>query len=178
MDYARDKSLLEGEAQIFARNRLLLIVPRTNPARIGSLKDLADRGTKVVIAADAVPVGKYTREVLVKLAGAEGFPPRYDERVLSNVVSQEENVKSVVSKVQLGEADAGFVYQSDVTRSVSRYVRSFEIPDQYNAIARYPIAVVKGSKNPEPARAFIDLVLSAQGQTVLRQHGFLRGVGS
>jgi molybdate transport system substrate-binding protein len=178
MDYARDKSLLEGEAQIFTRNRLMVIVPRTNPARIGGLQDLARRGIKVVIATEAVPAGKYTREVLVKLAGAEGFPPRYDERVLSNVVSQEENVKSVVSKVQLGEADAGFVYQSDVTRSVSRYVRSFEIPDQYNAIARYPIAVVKGSKNAESARAFIDLVLSAQGQTVLRQHGFLRGAGS
>ena len=173
MDYARDKSLLEGEAQIFARNRMMLIVPRTNPARIGSLKDLARRGIKVVIAADAVPVGKYTREVLIKLAGAEGFPPQYDERVLGNVVSQEENVKSVVSKVQLGEADAGFVYQSDVTRSVSRYVRSFEIPDQYNVIARYPIAVAKGSKNAESARAFVELVLSEPGQTVLQQHGFL-----
>lgn len=173
MDYATDKSLVEGEARVFAWNRLMLIVPRTNPARIGSLKDVARRGTKVVIAAEAVAVGKYTREVIAKLAGAEGFPADYDQRVLGNVVSQEENVKSVVSKVQLGEADAGFVYQSDMTRSVSRYVRSFDIPDEYNAIARYPIAVVKRSKNAESARAFIDLVLSDQGQTILQRHGFL-----
>jgi molybdate transport system substrate-binding protein len=175
MDYAKDKNLLEGESRIFARNRLILIVPRTNPARIDGLKDVCRRGTKVVIAAEAVPVGKYTREVLTKLSGAQGFPTDYDERVLGNVVSQEENVKSVVSKVQLGEADAGFVYQSDVTPSVLRYVRSFDVPDQYNAIARYPIAVVKGTKNPESARAFIDLVLSEAGQAVLQQHGFLEG---
>ncbi len=173
MDYAKDKNLLEGKARVFTRNRLILIVPRTNPARIGSLKDVARRGTKIVIAAEAVPAGKYTQEVLTKLAGAEGFPPEYDQRVLANVVSQEENVKSVVSKIQLGEADAGFVYQSDVTRSVSRYVRDFEIPDEYNVIARYPIAVVKGTRNAESARAFIDLLLSEQGQATLEQYGFL-----
>jgi len=82
-------------------------------------------------------------------------------------------VKSVVSKVQLGEADAGFVYQSDVTPSVSRYVRAFKIPDDYNVVARYPIAVLKGSRKTEAAQAFVDLVLSEEGQRVLQQHGFL-----
>ena len=173
MDHVKEKGFVEGEARVFARNRLMLIVPRTNPARIGSLKDLARRGTKIVVAADAVPAGKYTREVLKKLAGAEGFPPEYDQKVLGNVVSQEENVKSVVSKVQLGEADAGFVYQSDVTPSVSRYVRAFKIPDDYNVIARYPIAVLKGARNAEAAQAFVNLVLSDEGQRVLQQHGLL-----
>lgn len=173
MDYAKDKGLVEGETPVFARNRLVLIVPRSNPARIGSLKDLARRGTKILMAAEAVPAGKYSREALKKLAAAEGYPPAYEQRVLGNVVSQEENVKSVVSKVQLGEADAGLVYQSDVTASVSRHVRVFEIPDDYNVIARYPIAVLKAARNAEAARAFVDLVLSEPGQRVLQQHGLL-----
>jgi len=76
MSYAKEKGLVDGEARVFARNRLAVIVPRTNPARIGSLQDLARRGTKVVLAAEAVPVGKYSREALQNLAGAPGFPPR------------------------------------------------------------------------------------------------------
>ena len=113
-------------------------------------EDLARRGTKIVLAAEAVPVGKYSREALAKLAGAEGYPEDYDHRVLANVVSQEENVKSVVAKVQLGEADAGIVYQSDVTPSVARYVKVFEIPDPYNVIATYPIAVSSRPGTPRP----------------------------
>ena len=158
---------------MFARNRLVLIVPRTNPARIGRLEDVARRGTKLVVAADAVPVGKYTRESLQKLANTNGFPRDYDRRVLANVVSQEENVKSVVSKVQLGEADAGFVYRSDVTPAVARYVSQIEIPDEANVIASYPIAVLKDAKNPEAAQEFVALVRSAEGQRVLQQHGLL-----
>jgi molybdate transport system substrate-binding protein len=148
-------------------------VPRTNPARIGKLQDLARRGTKVVVAAEAVPAGKYSRETLQNLAGAPGFPPEYDRRVLANVVSQEENVKAVVAKVQLGEADAGLVYRSDVTPAVSRFVRVFEIADPYNVIASYPIAVLKAARNPEAARQFVELVSSDAGQRVLQQHGLL-----
>ncbi len=173
MSYVTEKGLVEGEATIFVRNRLVAIVPRTNPARIGRLQDLARRGTKVVVAAEAVPVGTYTRDALQNLAGAPGFPPEYDRRVLANVVSQEENVKGVVAKVQLGEADAGVVYRSDVTPAVSRYVRVFEIPDPYNEIASYPIAVLKAARNAEAARAFVDLVSSDTGQRVLLRHGFL-----
>ncbi len=151
MSYAAEKGLVEGESAVFARNRLVAIVPRTNPARIGGLPDLARRGTKIVLAAEAVPAGKYSRETLENLSAAPGFPPEYARRVLANVVSQEENVKAVVAKVQLGEADAGLVYRSDVTPSVSRYVRVFEIDDPYNVIASYPIAVLKGAKNAEAA---------------------------
>jgi len=173
MSYAKEKGLVEGETPVFARNRLVVIVPRTNPARLGALPDLARRGTKIVMAAEAVPAGKYSREALQKLAAAPGFPAEYDRRVLANVVSQEENVKSVVAKVQLGEADAGLVYRSDVTPSVSRYVRVLEIPDAYNVIASYPIAVVKGARNPEAARLFLDLVSSDAGQRVLQSQGLL-----
>jgi molybdate transport system substrate-binding protein len=173
MSYADEKGLVEANATIFAGNRLVAIVPRTNPARIERLQDLSRRGTKIVIAAEVVPAGKYSRAMVRNLAGAPGFPPEYDIRVLANVVSQEENVKAVVAKVQLGEADAGLVYRSDVTRAVSRFVRVFEIADPYNVIAGYPIAVLKGARNPEAARQFIELVSSDAGQRVLQRHGFL-----
>ncbi len=173
MRYAREKALVEGEPHPFVRNRLVVIVPKTNPARIRDLPDLARRGTKVVLAAGAVPVGGYSREALHNLASAPGYPAEYDARVVANVVSQEDNVKAVVSKVQLGEADAGIVYRSDLTPAVIRYVRVIDIPDRYNVIASYPIARVKGANNPEAAQAFIALVLSDEGQAVLRRHGFL-----
>ena len=173
-----EKGQVDGEPAVFARNRLVAIVPRTNPARIGRLEDLARRGTKIVLAAEAVPVGKYSREALGKLAGAEGYPEDYHHRVLANVVSQEENVKSVVAKVQLGEADAGIVYRSDVTPSVARYVKVFEIPDPYNSIATYPIAVLKSAGNAQAARDFIALVTSPQGQAVLQRHGLLPAAGA
>ena len=173
MDYVKGKGLVDGEPQVFARNRLVVIVPRTNPARIGALPDLARRGTKIVLAAEAVPVGKYTREMIGNLAHAPGFPEGYDRRVLANVVSHEENVKSVVSKVQLGEADAGVVYRSDVTPAVSRYVTVLDIPEERNVIAEYPIAVLKSASNAVAARRFVDLARSEEGQRVLQQHGLL-----
>lgn len=173
MSYTVEKGLVVGESAIFARNRLVAIVPRTNPARIGGLPDLARRGTKIVLAAEAVPAGKYSRAALEKLSATPGFPPEYARRVLANVVSQEENVKAVVAKVQLGEADAGLVYRSDVTPSVSRYVRVLEIGDPYNAIASYPIAVLKDARNAEAARWFVELVSSVPGQQTLERHGLL-----
>ena len=156
-----------------ARNRLVVIVPKTNPARISKLEDLARRGTKVVLAADPVPAGKYSREVLRKLAASPNFPADYDRRVLANVVSQEENVKGVVSKVQLGEADAGIVYRSDVTPAVARYVSDLEIPAASNLTAEYPIAVLKSARNADGGRQFVDLVRSAAGQRVLESHRFI-----
>jgi len=173
MSYVTEKGLVDGGAAVFARNRLVVIVPRKNPARIEKLEDLARPGAKLVVAAEAVPAGKYSREALHNLAGAPGFPPEYDRKVLANVVSQEENVKAVVAKVQLGEADGGMVYRSDVTPAVAPLVRVFEIPDPYNVIASYPIAVLKAAQNREAAREFVKLVSSDAGQRVLQQHGLL-----
>lgn len=173
MDYAARMELIAGDAAIFARNRLAVIVPRANPGRIGSLHDLARRGTKIVMAAEAVPAGKYSREALQKLVHAPGFPADYERRVLANVVSQEENVKAVVAKVLLGEADAGIVYRSDVSAPASRLVRVFEIADRYNVIASYPIAVLRHARNPEAGRQFVELARSEAGQRVLQPHGLL-----
>jgi molybdate transport system substrate-binding protein len=173
MSVARARGLLAGDPSMFARNRLVVIVPKANPARIGRLQDLDQAGIKVVLAADAVPAGRYARGVMRNLARADGFPPDFDTRVLRNVVSEEENVKSVVSKVQLGEADAGVVYRSDVTPEVGRAVRVFEIPERANLIATYPIAMLKDAPSPDAARAFVELVLSADGQKVLEQRGLM-----
>src|SRR5262249_23352645 len=153
--------------------RLVAIVPRTNPGRIARLQDLARPGVKLVLGAEAVPVGHYSREVLQNLSRADGFDPLFGRRALGNLVSEEENVKSVVSKVQLGEADAGFCYRSDVTPSVSRYVKMLAIPDSSNALASYPIAVVAHASLPADARAFIDLVRSPAGQRALAANDFI-----
>ena len=176
MSYAKDHGLVDGESSIFARNRLVVIVPKTNPARISKIKDLSRRGTKLVIGADAVPVGRYSRIVLKNLSKDPSYGDDFASQTLRNVVSEEENVKSVVVKVQLGEADAGMVYRSDVTPAISRYVKVFEIPDAANIIASYPIAMVKDTKNAETAKAFIELVTSEQGQKVLEGRGLMRAV--
>jgi molybdate transport system substrate-binding protein len=173
MGAVRSSGLLEGDPSTFAHNRVVVIVPKPNPARINRLQDLAKGGIKLVLAADAVPVGRYSRTVLRNLSRTEGFDADFATRTLRNVVSEEENVKSVVSKVQLGEADAGIVYRSDVSPAVARYVRVFEIPEGANEIAAYPIALLKTSRAPETAKAFIDLVLSADGQRVLEQRGLM-----
>ncbi|HEY6866991.1 MAG TPA: molybdate ABC transporter substrate-binding protein [Candidatus Eisenbacteria bacterium] len=173
MNYARDRGLLAGAATEFVRNRLVLIVPRTNPARIRRLQDLARRGIRLVIAADVVPVGHYARVVLANLARDPAFGDDFARRVLANVVSEEENVRAVVGRVQLGEADAGIVYRSDVTPSITRYVTQIEIPDSANVLASYPIAVLKDAPRPDDARAFVDLVLSAEGQRILARWGFI-----
>jgi molybdate transport system substrate-binding protein len=173
MSYVAERELLADAPRLFAHNRLVAIVPKTNPARIGTLQDLAKRGVKVVIAAEAVPVGAYSRQALANLARASGFPEGYDRRVLANVVSQEENVKAVVSKVQLGEADAGIVYVSDATGNAARHLRVLAIPEAQNVIADYPLAVLSSAKAPAAAAAFAELVLGDEGQRVLQRHGLI-----
>jgi molybdate transport system substrate-binding protein len=178
MTYAEERRLLAGPARRFARNRLVVIVPAGNPARITRLQDLARPGVKVVIGAEAVPVGAYAREMLAKLAGSSGFPRDFERRVLGNVVSHEENVKAVVSKVQLGEADAGVVYASDAVGPVARHLRTVAVPESRNAMAEYPLAVLRGAASPRAAETFADLVLGIEGQRVLQRFGLLPGTVS
>jgi molybdate transport system substrate-binding protein len=128
---------------------------------------------KVVLGAEAVPVGKYSRDALRNLSRADGFDAGFARHVLANVVSEEENVKSVVGKVQLGEADAGVCYRSDVTPAVSRHVRVLAIPDSVNVLATYPIAVLRGTPRAALAREFVALVVSPRGQRVLERHGLI-----
>ena len=173
MSHVQERGLLTGEPVIFAHNRLVAIVPKTNPARIRRLQDLARGGVKLVLAADAVPVGRYSRAVLQNLSRDAAFGADFATRTLRNVVSEEENVKSVVGKVQLGEADAGLVYRSDVTSTVARFVRVIELPESANIIASYPIALVRDAKEPNAGAAFVALVLSPAGQQILERRGLI-----
>jgi molybdate transport system substrate-binding protein len=175
MQEAVDHGLVTGEPVVFARNRLVVLVPASNPGRIERLEDLARPGLKLVLAGESVPAGKYSREMLGKLAAAPDFPAGYAARTLSNLVSEEENVKGVVAKVQLGEADAGIAYRSDVTPAVAARVRVLEIPDERNVLAEYPIAVATGAADAAGAREFVALGLSAEGQQILARHGLLPG---
>lgn len=172
MQKASAASLVET-SQIFARNRLVVITPVGNPGHVSALKDLARPGVKIDLAAPSVPVGKYARQVIANLGQLPDYGPTYASAVLKNVVSQEENVKAVVQKVQLGEADAGIVYVTDVTASASTQLSSLTIPDNVNVIAEYPIAVVKTSTHGSEAQAFIQYVLSPPGQAILQQHHFM-----
>jgi molybdate transport system substrate-binding protein len=164
---------LVGPSQIFARNRLVVILPVANPGHISTLKDLANSGVKIDLAAASVPVGKYARQVLANMAKSSDYGPAYEAAVLKNVVSEEENDQAIVQKVQLGEADAGIVYVSDINPTTASQFTSITIPDDFNVIAQYPIAVVKASAHSSEAQSFIQYVLSADGQAILKQFNFI-----
>jgi molybdate transport system substrate-binding protein len=146
----------------FASNRLVLIVPRSNPAAVHSIYDLARKDVRLVIGAPSVPVGAYTRTVLSKMGLSS---------VLSKVVSQEQDVKGVVGKVALGQADAGFVYATDA-KAAAGQVAQIRIPAWAQPRVRYEIAVVRNSRNATAARAWIRGILSKKGQRVLAAAGF------
>ncbi len=154
----------------FARNRLVLVTPGTNPGDVTSPKDLARPGLRVVTTAPAVPIGQYTQQVLEKLSGHPAYPSDFAERVERNVASREANVRAVLAKVELGEADAAVVYESDAKSAPG--VKVFPIPEGANVLAEYPIAVVATSPHGPGAEAFIRLVRSPEGHAVLKQHGF------
>ncbi|MCC7190284.1 MAG: molybdate ABC transporter substrate-binding protein [Anaerolineales bacterium] len=155
-------------SQVFLSNKLVVILPANNPAGIDSLEDLANAGIKIVFAAEEVPVGKYTREALDKMNAS--FGSDFKDIVLANVVSNEDNVKQVVAKIQLGEADAGIVYTSDAVAAPE--LVTIEIPAELNVIAKYPIAPLVESANADLAQAFVDYVLSDEGQAILQKWGF------
>jgi molybdate transport system substrate-binding protein len=157
---------------IFARNKLALIVPRNNPARIGNLSDLARPGVKIVMGTKDVPVGEYALQVIGKLGNDSAYGPDYEEEVLANVISQETNVNYVVAKVALGEVDAGFAYLSDITEDLADKVDKIEIPDEYNIIAEYPMGIMLQSRNQAESREFMNLVISDEGEVVLEKYGF------
>ncbi len=169
---AQQDGTIVGEPRVFARNELVLVVPADNPAGIGQLRDLARPGVRLVLAAKDVPIGSYARQILEKASRDPGYGGDFLDRVLRNVVSEEANVRTALAKVVLGEADATFVYRTDVTASVRGKVRVIEIPAEYNVTVEYYIAVVKGAPNSAAAQAFVDFVLSPSGQQILARWGF------
>jgi len=167
------KRVTNGNQRAFAHNKLVVIYPKDNPAGLGKLQDLANANLKLVLAAKEVPVGKYTLGFLDKASQDVAFGTTFKDDVLRNVASYEENVKAVLTKVALGEGDAGIVYLTDVTLANADKVGRLDIPDALNSVATYPIAVVSDTSQPELAQAFIQMVLSAQGKEILAKYGFL-----
>jgi molybdate transport system substrate-binding protein len=149
---------------VFTRNGLAIVVPKSNPAKLRSIYDLRRRGVKLVIAGPGVPVGRYTLRLLknMKLAA----------KVLPNVVSRETDVRDVLAKVALGEADAGFVYLTDAKVDRTR-LRVINVPARAQPTIQYGICVLTGSRNKADAQAFVRRVLSSAGQARLRAAGFL-----
>jgi molybdate transport system substrate-binding protein len=172
MNAARDKDLVEGDAPVFVQNSLVIIVPKDNPAGIQTPADLAKPGVKLDLAQESVPVGQYARLSFCAMGqDTATYGKGFVDKVAANVVSEEDNVKAVVTKVSTGEADAGVVYVTDVTPDVADSLQQIEIPAEVNPIAQYPIAAVKGGKT-DLAQALIDYVLGPEGQATLQSYGF------
>jgi molybdate transport system substrate-binding protein len=165
--------VISGSQQTFVQNRLMMIVPSDNPAGLKTFKDLAKPGLKIVLAAKDVPVGTYSLQSLEKASLDPQYGNQFRDAVLKNVVSYENNVKSVLAKIALGEGDAGIVYSSDVSGENASKVIKIDVPDSLNVIAKYPIAVLKDSRQTDLADAFEAYVLSPDGQAALAKYGFI-----
>jgi molybdate transport system substrate-binding protein len=164
-----EKQGLVERSAIFARNEPAIVVPRGNPAGIRALTDLP-RTRRLVVGAPEVPIGRYTVEIFAAAARRHGAALRAE--LEGSVVSRELNVRQVLAKVTLGEADAGIVYRTDAQAGKGK-VEVIPIPPDLNVIAAYPIAAVKASATPKLARAWLDLVLGLEGQRRLAAAGFL-----
>ena len=160
-----------GDPVAFAGNKLTIIVPKANPAGIASPKDLVKPGVKIIAAGDAVPITKYAGQLVTNLAGVSGYPTDFAAKYAANVVSKEDNVKSVVGKIELGEGDAGIVYVTDA--AACDKVDAIAVPDELNVPATYTGVVVKASPNQDAAKAFLDWFAGADGQAILAKFGFL-----
>lgn len=171
MEAAVEADLIAGDPVTFVRNRLAIVTPADNPAGIAAPEDLGKAGVRLVLAQAEVPVGRYARDSIC-LMGQEtaDFGDDFVERVAANLVSEEEDVRNVLAKVQLGEADAGIVYVSDA-KVGGDDVNLIEIPVGLNVIATYPIATVNGSDEAR-GDAFIAYLLSDEGQATLEEFGF------
>lgn len=163
----------EGTERIFARNRLVVIMPSDNPAQITTLQDLARPGLKIAFGDKATSVGQLSLTYLDKAEQDASLGAAYKEAVLANIVSYEETVRAVLTKVALGEVDAGIVFVSDISQDDANRVQSIDIPDALNTVVDYPIAMINDTDKAELAQAFIDYVLSADGQAILATYGFI-----
>ncbi len=153
---------------VFAENEPVVIVPGDNPARLAAFTDLP-KAEHVVLGGPAVPIGAYSEAILA--AAAKLYGPAFRERVMGHVRSRELNVRQVLTKVALGEADAGIVYRTDAATAKER-VKAIAIPGAVNVVASYPIAIATRAPNRELAAAWVALVRGEEGQSVLRAAGF------
>ena len=172
MTNAQKAGRIGTEPVIFTTNVLTVVFPADNPAKIATLADLARPSVRLILVAAGAPIRVYAEEVLQKLADSPDYPDDFKAQVLKNLVSEEPTVRQVVAKIALGEADAAILYRSDATPKAAQAVATLPIPDEYNVIATYPIALTNDSAQPERAQQFIDFVLSEAGQAILIKWGF------
>ena len=170
MDPLVKENLVAAGYQDFATNLLTVILPPKNPAHVQTLQDLAKPGLKLVLEDPSVPAGNYSRQILAKMSQNPTYGAVYSPTVLFNVVSNETDVKAVVTKVDSGEADAGIVYVTDAMAAPD--LKTIAIPANFNVIALYPIAALTKAPNADLAAAFAAYVQSADGQTVMKKWGF------
>ena len=150
---------------VFTRNTLVIVVPKSNPAKLRTVYDLTRKGVKLVIAGPGVPVGSYTLQILRNM--------NLSAAVLANVVSRETDVREVLAKVALGEADAGFVYATDANVDAGK-VKVLKVPAWAQPKVQYGMCIVSRSGDKADARAFVGKVMSKTGQAKLLKAGFLR----
>jgi molybdate transport system substrate-binding protein len=170
-----DECLAPGPITPFAGNTLVIVVPTGNPAGIESPADLAREGVRVVAAGPEVPITRYTTEAIANLGALEGYPAGFVEAVVSNTVSEEDNVRAVLTKIELGEGDAAIVYVTDAASSDQ--VETVAIPDEANVPATYAAVTVGASTQPALAASFLDFITGPEGQAVLAGYGFLTQAG-
>jgi molybdate transport system substrate-binding protein len=171
MKNAVEAEVIDGTPTVFTQNRLAIVVPADNPAGIHSYADLS-RDLDLVLALPDVPVGQYARQSICTAGeNPDVYGAGFVDAVAGNVVSEEDNVKAVLTKVAEGEAQAGIVYTTDVTADVAESVQVIEVPADVNVVTKYPIAPVAGG-DAELAAAFISFVLSVDGQAILQEYGF------
>lgn len=159
------------DPKVFARNEPVLVVPKGNPAGIKSLRDLP-RAKRIVVGVPEVPIGAYTLRIID--AASKRYGDDFRSGVEARIVSRELNVRQVLAKVSLGEADAAVVYRTDA-QAVGKSVEVIDIPAELNVVAEYPIAVLARAKARPLAKQFVDLVLSTRGREVLHRFGFRAG---
>ncbi len=171
MQQAIDARLVAGEPVAFAGNRLVIAVAEGNPAGVSSLEDLGSRGVRLVWADPSVPLGAYSRQMVALLAAEQG--PDLAGQIEANIVSEEENAEAVVGKIELGEADAGIVYETDADRLERAGASVLPIPEAYQPSIRYLAAAADESDRPELADAFVQFLRSTTAQQVFQSYGFL-----
>ena len=166
-----DAGLVDGDPVTFAGSQLTIVVPTTNPAGIRSPADLARAGVKVIAAGDAVPIATYAAQLIRNLARQPGYPADFAAAYAANVASEEDNVKALIAKIELGEGDAGIVYLTDA--KASSRVATVDVPAAANVLATYDGVVVKSSSNAGVAHAFLAWFAGPDGQAILGSFGFL-----
>jgi molybdate transport system substrate-binding protein len=180
MDKAVAAGVIAGPVRELARNVLVVVLPEENFGQVATLADLARPGLKIALADPGVPVGNYTMQALDKLAADPAYGADFKQQVLGNVVSRDDNVRQVLTRIQLGEVDAGIVYATDAraanatANAATQPVKTLAIPEPFNVVAVYYIAAVKDAPAPATGQHWIAYILSDIGQATLEKYGFMR----